>query len=231
MAGEIVFTGVEDQPENDQMTILTLRTAGDSTLYYPIFKKGRETEPTRQGMTLRAELAHTDTRAPGLFPSPCKLEFYIDNRDPDDIYIEMRYNLVSIGSLDAKITREAKQELIRLFTAVSPPLDPATLPKVKIPKGQADQISFMAIPDGTIMADFKNERDGFHRYYTRETVLRLNPLINPGTNLRIAPTDITYYVAELDESMQPTFTGEVEGGRRRRRRKTYRKRRFHTRRA
>jgi len=229
MAGEIVFTSVEDQDEDDQLSILTLKPAGDSAVYYPIFKEGRATERTSRGTTLQAELAHADRRGRE-GESPCKLEVHIYNDNPDKIYIDMKYNLVSIGQLSAKITREAKQELIQAFT-VAPPLDPAALPKVKIPKGQADQISFVAIPDGTIMADFKNERDGFHRYYTRETVLLLNPLINPGTNLRIAPTDITYYVAELDDSMQPTFTGEVEGGRRRRRRKTYRKRRFHTRRA
>jgi hypothetical protein len=68
------------------------------------------------------------------------------------------------------------------------------------------------------MADFKNERDGFHRYYTKAGMDRMNPLVNMGTNLPLQQSDITYYIAQLDDSMQPTFTGNADGGRRSRRR-------------
>jgi hypothetical protein len=227
MAGEIIFTSVKDQDEDDQLSILTLKTAGDSAVYYPMFKEGRATERTSQGTTLQAELAHADRRGG---ESPCKIEVHMYNDNPDKIYIDMKYNLVSIGQLSAKITREAKQELIQAFV-VAPPLDPPALPKVKIPKGQADQISFAEIPDGAVMVDFHNERDQFHRYFTREVFDQLPRRISPATNRPIAPGDITYYVAELDDTMQ---AHPVNGGRRRKGRKgrkTYRKRRFHTRRA
>jgi len=148
--------------------------------------------------------------------------------------------------LAATITPEAKAAFLRYAPVRPPPpirprparapanpvnLDPAALPKVKIPRGQESMISFAEIPDGAVMVDFHNERDQFHRYFTREVFDQLPRRISPATNRPIAPGDITYYVAELDETMQ---AHPVNGGRRRKGRKgrkTYRKRRFHTRRA
>ena len=69
------------------------------------------------------------------------------------------------------------------------------------------------------MADFKNERVRFHRYYTKEGIDQMRTLINPGTNLPIHRSDINYYIAQLDDSMQPTFTGSgarMSGGAKRR---------------
>jgi len=150
-------------------------------------------------------------------------------------------------SMVGAITPEAKAEFLRHARAPPPAraarppgarapanpvnLDPAALPKVKIPRGQESMISFAEIPDGAVMVDFHNERDQFHRYFTREVFDQLPRRISPATNRPIAPGDITYYVAELDETMQ---AHPVNGGRRRKGRKgrkTYRKRRFHTRRA
>jgi len=149
-----------------------------------------------------------------------------------------------VHSMGGAITPGAKAEFLRYARArpapLAPParapanpvnLDPAALPKVKIPRGQESMISFAEIPDGAIMVDFHNERDQFHRYFTREVFDQLPRRISPATNRPIAPGDITYYVAELDETMQ---AHPVNGGRRRKGRKgrkTYRKRRFHTRRA
>ena len=100
-----------------------------------------------------------------------------------------------------------------------PPLDIAALPRIKIPKGTKDFIMWTEIPDGAVMADFKEERSR-HRYYTKETMDGMDPLINPGTNLPLQPNEITYYVAELDESLP---YHEVHGARRKTRRRKHRK--------
>lgn len=227
MAGEIVFTAVNDVDYDDQLSILILKTAGGSAVYYTIFKGGRATERTYRGRTLHAELAHTDMRGG---ESPCKLEVHIYNDNSDKIYIYMKYNLESIGELTAKITREAKQELIQAFT-VAPPLDPPTLPPtlptLNVPQGQEDATTFEPIQEGTVMADFFNSRNR-GRYYTRDTYTRLPNSADPYTRQRITANDVQFYIAHLDPTMTAVPT---HGARRRKGRKTYRKRRFHTRRA
>jgi hypothetical protein len=102
--------------------------------------------------------------------------------------------------------------------------DVERLPRIKIPRGQEAMISFDEIADGTIMVDFHDERDRFHRYFTLVDYNRLPRKISPATNRPIVPADITYYVAELDDTMQPH---PVIGGRRsnRRMRRTRRTRR------
>jgi len=223
MAGEIVFTSVEDQDEDDQLSILTLKPAGDSAVYYPIFKEGRATERTSRGTTLQAELAHADRRGG---ESPCKLEVHIYNDNPDKIYIDMKYNLVSIGQLSAKITREAKQELIQAFT-VAPLFDPSTLPTLNVPQGQEDASTFEPIQEGTVMADFFNSRNR-GRYYTRDTYNRLPNNADPDTRQRITANDVQFYIAHLDPSMPAVPTHGARRRKGRKGRKTYRKRRSNT---
>lgn len=77
------------------------------------------------------------------------------------------------------------------------------------------------------MTDFHNQRDMFHRYYTKDTYDRTIELRmkSPMTNRRIEPAEVSYYIAELDESM-PAFP--IIGGRRRKARRTRRNKRRST---
>jgi len=205
----------------DGITILVLGTApdvGGFAIDYAFFTDSIEATE-RNGMTiLHGDLSEAEA---GRASPPLELEIKVWNRG-SDIEIRVKYLSEVVSTFEAYITADAKRTLIDFFKP-TPPFDPSTLPKVKVPKGQADYIFWTPIEDGTVMADFKNERDGFHRYYTKEGMDRMNPLVNMGTNLPIQQSDITYYIAELDDSMQPTFTGEAEGGRRGRRRKTRRR--------
>jgi hypothetical protein len=156
------------------------------------------------------------------------LAIMITNPDGDNVY----------HFLMCTITPEARRQFEdyarngapdpRAIPQVAPlaPPNAAELPRVKIPRGQEAMISFAEIPDGTVMVDFHNERDQFHRYFTLADFNQLPRRISPATNRPIVPADITYYVAELDDAMQPH---PVIGGRRRRtyrsRRTTYRKKR------
>jgi hypothetical protein len=210
----------DEDPERDEITIVMLSSDLGFTIDYAVFKDSIEaTEPN--GMTiLRADLSDLEV---GRTFSSLALEIYIYDRG-SGIESRVKYRSEVVSHFEGYITEDAKKTLIDFFKG-TPSFDPSTLPKVKVPKGQADYIFWAPIEDGTVMADFKNERDGFHRYYTKEGMDRMNPLVNMGTNLPLQQSDITYYIAELDDSMQPTFTGEAEGGRRGRRRKTLRERR------
>ena len=95
--------------------------------------------------------------------------------------------------------------------------------KIKIPKGQTDVITMDKIKDGTLMADFHNERKKYHRYYTEDTYNKLNNNKNPFTDKVIENTDITYYTAELDASLPVQQAGRRKRTRRRRGRKTRRR--------
>ena len=81
----------------------------------------------------------------------------------------------------------------------------AGIARVKIPAGQQDQLTYEEIPNGTLMVDFLRERDRYHRYYTRETFETLiRPRMrNPFTQAFIAPEDLRFYLAELDETRRP----------------------------
>jgi len=204
----------------DEITIVMLSSDLGFTLDYAILTDSADATK-RNGMTiLQADLA--EALPGGRFP-PLTLEIYVYDAE-GGIETRVKYYSEVVSHFEGYITEDAKKTLIDFFNG-TPVFDPSTLPKVKVPKGQADYIFWAPIEDGTVMADFKNERDGFHRYYTKEGMDRMNPLVNMGTNLPLQRSEITYYIAELDDSMQPTFTGEAEGGRRGRRRKTLRERR------
>jgi hypothetical protein len=201
------------------LTIVTLSSDLGFTISYDIFTDSIEATKRNNGATiLRADLSEAE--AGRAFP-PLALEILIPERG-SDIESRVKYYSEIVSLFEGYITEDAKRTLIDFFKGPVP-FDASTLPKVKVPKGQADNIFWAPIEDGTVMADFKNERDGFHRYYTKAGMDRMNPLVNMGTNLPIQQSDITYYIAELDDSMQPTFTGDAEGGRRGRRRKTRRR--------
>ena len=218
----IVFTKADTIDEDELVTYIRLGTAaGNSSVSYPLFKDGRKKAVKEWGTTLEGKLLQIGT---GQLEAGITIEFLFQNSEPDNVYITTKYKTATLISVDAGITPEAKEALMNLFTP--PPFDVSTLPKVKVPKGQADHIFWVPIEDGTVMADFKNERDGFHRYYTKAGMDRMNPLVNMGTNLPLQQSDITYYIAQLDDSMQPTFTGNADGGRRgRKTRRTRRTRR------
>jgi hypothetical protein len=78
------------------------------------------------------------------------------------------------------------------------------------------------------MTDFHNERERFHRYYTKDTYDRaIAPrMISPTTNRRIELTEVSYYIAELDELM-PAFP-IIGGHRGRKARRTRRNKRRST---
>jgi hypothetical protein len=103
----------------------------------------------------------------------------------------------------------------RVAPVAQPPLriprNIADLPRVRIPRGQEAMISFDEINNGAVMVDFHNERDQFHRYFLLNDFARLPRMISPATNRPVVQADITYYVAELDDTMQPH---PVIGGRR-----------------
>jgi hypothetical protein len=206
----------------DGITVLVLGTApdvGGFAIDYAFFTDSIEATERNNMTILRADLSEAE--AGRAFP-PLELEIKVWDRG-SDIEIRVKYFSEVVSNFEAYITADAKRTLIDFFKPPRP-FDPSTLPKVKVPKGQADYIFWAPIEDGTVMADFKNERDGFHRYYTKEGMDRMNPLVNMGTNLPLQRSEITYYIAELDDSMQPTFTGEPEGGRRGRKgRKTRRR--------
>jgi len=209
----------DEDPERDGITIVALSSDSGFNIDYAVFKDSIEVTE-RNGMTaLHAYLSEAE--AGRAFP-PLELYISIYERG-SEIVIRVLYHSEVVSHFGGYITAAAKRTLIDFFSP-PPPFDASTLPKVKVPKGQADYIFWAPIEDGTVMADFKNERDGFHRYYTKEGMDRMNPLVNMGTNLPLQRSEITYYIAELDDSMQPTFTGEPEGGRRGRKgRKTRRR--------
>jgi hypothetical protein len=209
-----------EDPQRDGITIVILSCNVGFSIDYALFTDSIEATKVNRKTILRADLS--DLEAGRTFP-PLELEIDIYDR-ASAIFCRVKYRSEVVSSFEGAITEDAKKTLIDFFKGPVP-FDASTLPKVKVPKGQADYIFWAPIEDGTVMADFKNERDGFHRYYTKEGIDRMNPLVNMGTNLPLQQSDITYYIAELDDSMQPTFTGDAEGGRRGRRRKTLRERR------
>lgn len=123
---------------------------------------------------------------------------------------------VAIPSVfSGRLTADAHKQLMEHWFPAE--MDVSALQKVKIPKGQTDAISFDEIADGTVMADFHGERER-HRYYTKTTYDSLsNPKKNPHTRALIDSTDVSFYIAELDESLP------VQGGRKRRRTRRNRK--------
>jgi hypothetical protein len=210
----------DEDPERDEITIVMLSSDLGFTVDYAVFTDSVRTVKQPGRTILHADLSESPANG-GFAPLMLGIIVYDDE---GGIEIRVKYQSEIVSNFEGYITEDAKRTLIDFFNG-TPVFDPSTLPKVKVPKGQADYIFWAPIEDGTVMADFKNERDGFHRYYTKEGMDRMNPLVNMGTNLPLQQSDITYYIAELDDSMQPTFTGEAEGGRRGRRRKTLRERR------
>ena len=101
---------------------------------------------------------------------------------------------------------------------------PVPTQEINIPKGQEDIIaSGNPIPDGTIMADFHDERLRFNRYYTEETLKKLKGK-NPYQNKPILRTDVTRYIARLDPTMPVQEAGRRKTRKgKRRARKTYRR--------
>jgi len=208
---DVNFDKFEDR---DDFTSVQLSSRPGFIIHYPVLTLSRN-ETKRDGFNiLRADLIKRGARrgCPHL-----KLEIHIDETG-SLIVSRVWYSSTFVSDFQGHITEDAKRKLINFFKGPVP-VDASTLPKVKVPKGQADNIFWAPIEDGTVMADFKNERDGFHRYYTKAGMDRMNPLINMGTNLPLQQSDITYYIAELDDSMQPTFTGNADGGRRRKTRR------------
>jgi len=123
-----------------------------------------------------------------------------------------------IHEFKALITAEAKQTLETYLT----PEGTAVLPVIEIPKGQEDFLTYQPIADGTPMADFQNERDGFHRYFTRATYYRMvKPRRkSPFTQRDLDESEVTFYRAKLDSRQQP-FPVQ-HGGKRREKRATRR---------
>ena len=223
MAEGIVFTEVDTIDENDLLDIITLRTAGDSTVTYVVYKESRQKVVRGSVTTLEADLVDI---VPRQLEASLKVEFFLDNRQPTSLYIQSSYEGSSVATIDAEITEEAKQVLLGYFSP-GIPVDEATLQKVKIPKGQQDFLSYAEIPEGTVMADFQNERDVYHRYYTLETFrTMIEPRMqSPYAMRQIQVADVSFYIAELDDSMTRFPIADAEGGRRGRRRKTLRERR------
>jgi hypothetical protein len=140
----------------------------------------------------------------GMNKNSSDLELYIQDTETDTEFF-------SIANLS--ITNSAKNKVIAYFSP--PPFDTSTLPKVKVPVGQKDIITQIDIEDGMIMADFHKERDERGRYYTKESYDKLgDPKKNPWTRQPIAPDDVQFYIAELDDAMPV-----VRAGRRRTRRR------------
>jgi hypothetical protein len=92
------------------------------------------------------------------------------------------------------------------------PLGPFAI--IKIPKGQMDVVTMEEIKDGTLMVDFHDEREKYHRYYTEDTYRKLNNNKNPFNDRVIENADVKYYIAELDASLPVQ-----EAGRRKRTRR------------
>lgn len=134
------------------------------------------------------------------------------------LYIVYALNNIPLQRSFFAISEKAKLKLLNYLN----PLSASTLFKVKIPQGQEDALTFAEIPDGTLMVDFHNERSHFHRYYTKETFdSAIKPRMkSPFTNKFIAPEDLIYYTAVLDQTYKPFPTHE--GGSRRKKRKTRR---------
>jgi len=131
------------------------------------------------------------------------LELHFEFRENDLLrlrLISLEPEIQVIHISDYTVPERLRQQLILYL---NPPN--ANIVKVKIPAGQQDQLTFVEIPNGTLMVDFLRERDRYHRYYTKETfdVLIRPNMRNPFTRAFIAPEDVRFYVAELDSSRQP----------------------------
>jgi hypothetical protein len=98
-------------------------------------------------------------------------------------------------------------DLKRFVRTLMGVIDPFAI--IKIPKGQTDVVTMEEIKDGTLMVDFHDEREKYHRYYTEDTYTKLNNNKNPFNNKVIENADVKYYIAELDASLPVQ-----EGGRR-----------------
>jgi hypothetical protein len=138
------------------------------------------------------------------------------------LYFEfLSHNMVSLYvvyilnniPLQRSLFAMSERAKLKLLTYLNP-LSASAVFKVKIPQGQEDALTFADIPDGTLMVDFHNERSQFHRYYTKETFdSAIKPRMkSPFTNKLIAPEELIYYTAELDNTQAP-FPAH-EGGRR-----------------
>lgn len=90
-------------------------------------------------------------------------------------------------------------------------IDPFAI--IKIPKGQVDVVTMEEIKDGTLMVDFHDEREKYHRYYTEETYRKLNNNKNPFNDRVIENADVKYYIAELDASLPVQEAGRRNSSR------------------
>ena len=90
-------------------------------------------------------------------------------------------------------------------------IDPFAI--IKIPKGQIDVVTMEEIKDGTLMVDFHDEREKYHRYYTEETYRKLNNNKNPFNDRVIENADVKYYIAELDASLPVQEAGRRNSSR------------------
>jgi predicted ABC-class ATPase len=100
-------------------------------------------------------------------------------------------------------------------------IDPFAI--IKIPKGQIDVVTMEEIKDGTLMVDFHDEREKYHRYYTEDTYRKLNNNKNPFNDRVIENADVKYYIAELDASLPVQEAGRRKRTLRRSGRKTRRR--------
>jgi hypothetical protein len=135
----------------------------------------------------------------------------------------MAYQDNVIHEFNALITDDARQTLETYLT----PTNTVPLATIPIPKGQADFLTYVPIPEGTPMADFHDERDRYHHYFTRSTYYRMiKPRRkSPFTGRPLEDGEVTFYKATLDPSQQPyPIQGDLEGGARRKTRRTSRKR-------
>jgi len=101
----------------------------------------------------------------------------------------------------------------------------STLPVFKIAKGQETMILFTEIDDGTVMADFHEERDRFHRLYTKEVY---DLFIKPRgksllTQRPIRENEVQYYIAKHDTTGETPIMPVRGGGARNTRRSKGRK--------
>jgi len=141
--------------------------------------------------------------------------------------VRMAYQDNVIHEFNALITDDARQTLETYLT----PTNTVHLAKIAIPKGQADFLTYVPIPEGTPMADFHDERDRYHHYFTRSTYYRMiKPRRkSPFTGRPLEDGEVTFYKATLDPFLEPyPVQGGFDGGSKRKTLRKQRKQRNHT---